>query len=207
MSVGSQNAEGGWRYLPGATDSDLSVTACQLVALRAARVAGIDVPDDTLRRGLGYVKRSYVDLPPARGAFYYQLVSTPPMRSRYSFALTAGGLAVLAEAGESSSKEARAAFEYLRSGTPPSDWAERRFDYYYAHHFAISAFRFATQESLAAWHRSVAQEFLEARGGRRVVDRSRLDRPTPPRWRRSSSRSRARPRNRREAGPSWSKAA
>ena len=42
--VDSQNDEGGWRYQPIRADADLSVTVCQLNALRAARKAGLDVP-------------------------------------------------------------------------------------------------------------------------------------------------------------------
>ena len=164
LIIGSQNAEGGWRYLPGAVDSDLSVTACQLTALRGARAAGIDVPEDTLRRGLDYVKSmyGYVILGGGGGGvFYYQRSTSPTLRSRHSFALTAGGLLALAEAGESSSSHAKAALEFLRTYRPPSDLARGRFDYYYAHHFAMKAFRFQGEKQLLEWHRFVAKEFLD----------------------------------------------
>eukprot|EP00456_Euglypha_rotunda_P023956 TRINITY_DN1973_c0_g1_i4.p1 TRINITY_DN1973_c0_g1~~TRINITY_DN1973_c0_g1_i4.p1 ORF type:complete len:258 (-),score=42.66 TRINITY_DN1973_c0_g1_i4:23-796(-) len=36
---------GGWRYLPQSTDSDLSVTGWQLLALRAAKDIGCDIPE------------------------------------------------------------------------------------------------------------------------------------------------------------------
>ncbi|KPL01728.1 MAG: hypothetical protein AMK75_04070, partial [Planctomycetes bacterium SM23_65] len=36
--------QGGWRYQPTSTDSDMSVTGWQLLALRAAKNAGGDVP-------------------------------------------------------------------------------------------------------------------------------------------------------------------
>src|SRR5205823_4279568 len=35
--LNSQNGEGGWRYQPVGRDADLSVTICQIMALRAAR--------------------------------------------------------------------------------------------------------------------------------------------------------------------------
>ena len=38
----AQNREGGWRYLPGAEDADMSVTVCQVMALRAA-AAGLAI--------------------------------------------------------------------------------------------------------------------------------------------------------------------
>ena len=40
LIVDSQNVEGGWRYQPVRRDADLSVTICQINALRAARTPG-----------------------------------------------------------------------------------------------------------------------------------------------------------------------
>src|SRR5947209_8042835 len=40
LIINSQNSEGGWRYRPIRADADLSVTICQIMALRAARNAG-----------------------------------------------------------------------------------------------------------------------------------------------------------------------
>ena len=37
--IDSQNPEGGWRYQPEPNDADVSVTVCQVMALRAARNA------------------------------------------------------------------------------------------------------------------------------------------------------------------------
>ena len=39
-----QNNEGGWRYHPQRRDADISVTICQIMALRAARNAGLPSP-------------------------------------------------------------------------------------------------------------------------------------------------------------------
>lgn len=50
--------QGGWRYSPGSRDSDLSVTGWQLLALRAAKNAGADVPQSAINDAVGYVKRS-----------------------------------------------------------------------------------------------------------------------------------------------------
>ena len=41
LIVRTQNAEGGWRYQPRREDADISVTICQVMALRAARNAGL----------------------------------------------------------------------------------------------------------------------------------------------------------------------
>ena len=44
LIVGTQNDDGGWRYNPVPFDADISVTICQIMALRSARNAGIKVP-------------------------------------------------------------------------------------------------------------------------------------------------------------------
>lgn len=48
---------GGWRYTLRSTDSDLSVTAWQLLALRAARNAGCDVPAESIDLAVAYVRQ------------------------------------------------------------------------------------------------------------------------------------------------------
>ena len=58
LIIDSQNLEGGWRYQPVRHDADLSVTICQINALRAARNAGLFVPKETVAACIRYVKRS-----------------------------------------------------------------------------------------------------------------------------------------------------
>ncbi len=55
-----QHQAGGWRYQPNSGDSDLSVTGWQLLALRAARNIGCDVPAENIDRAVAYVKRCSV---------------------------------------------------------------------------------------------------------------------------------------------------
>ncbi|MAT16338.1 MAG: prenyltransferase [Planctomyces sp.] len=66
--------EGGWRYHPTSRDSDLSVTGWQLLALRAARNAGCNVPSENIDRAIEYVKRCATVNEPG---FAYQPGSTP----------------------------------------------------------------------------------------------------------------------------------
>lgn len=49
--------DGGWRYQPNSSDSDLSVTAWQLLALRAAKDIGCDIPSRNIDRAIAYIKR------------------------------------------------------------------------------------------------------------------------------------------------------
>lgn len=55
LTVRSQNKAGGWRYLPTSLDSDVSVTSCQIVGLRAAADAGIPVDAGVFDRAGKYV--------------------------------------------------------------------------------------------------------------------------------------------------------
>jgi hypothetical protein len=56
LIVNCQNEEGGWRYQPRVADADLSVTVLQVVALRAAKNSGLDVPQATIDRVVRYVR-------------------------------------------------------------------------------------------------------------------------------------------------------
>lgn len=53
---GIQHA-GGWRYQSRSNDSDLSVTGWQLLALRAAKNIGCDVPKSSIDAAVAYVRR------------------------------------------------------------------------------------------------------------------------------------------------------
>ena len=52
----SQSELGGWRYDPVPGGADVSITAMQVIALAAARQAGIFVPDSTIDRAVRYVE-------------------------------------------------------------------------------------------------------------------------------------------------------
>ncbi|MFC5051488.1 prenyltransferase/squalene oxidase repeat-containing protein [Rubritalea spongiae] len=55
LSAQKRNPKGAWRYSPDSKDADTTVTGCQIVALLAARNAGIPVPDSAIERALKYM--------------------------------------------------------------------------------------------------------------------------------------------------------
>jgi prenyltransferase beta subunit len=59
---------GGWRYTVNGYDTDISVTGWQVMALRAAKNLGCDVPPEAIDRAIEYVKRCQ---DPASGGFRY----------------------------------------------------------------------------------------------------------------------------------------
>lgn len=60
---------GGWRYRVVGTDADLSVTGWQVLALRAAKNAGCDVPAERIRLAVDYCRRCF---DPSTSGFRYQ---------------------------------------------------------------------------------------------------------------------------------------
>ena len=96
LTVETQNNQGAWRYRPYAPDSDMSIAVCQLMALRAARNVGIQVPRNTIARAYTYIRNSAYTSGARRGAFKYQIDQAQP---RVSFSLAAAGLASLIHAG------------------------------------------------------------------------------------------------------------
>ena len=57
----SASKEGGWRYLPEPHDADVSVTACVLNALLAARAAGVPVDAKVIAAATAYVNSCQTD--------------------------------------------------------------------------------------------------------------------------------------------------
>ncbi|MBI4577031.1 MAG: prenyltransferase [Planctomycetes bacterium] len=145
MIVVAQNEQGGWRYLPTAKDSDISITVCQVQALRAARNAGVYVPAASIEAAIRYVKASFIDTeydPTRKNGFWYQVFENMDYRpSRTSFALTGAGVTALYGAGEYDSREIRGGLQFLdnpRNHPHPSEM-HRTFDYYYGHYYASQA--------------------------------------------------------------------
>lgn len=163
--VQSQNAQGGWRYLPGAKDSDMSITVTCVMALRGARNVGIFVPKDTIDGAIQYVKKSYIPAtasPSMRGGYWYQIFDQPFRLSRTSFALTAAGVTALYGAGEYDAPEVREGLRFLSSPRwRPHAWRmHQSFDYFYAHYYAIQAFYQAGGEYWARWYPDIRDEIV-----------------------------------------------
>lgn len=59
QTLGNSKYDGGWHYYPKNTTADLSVSAWQVLALRAAQNCGLAVPKKTLDKALKYVRSVY----------------------------------------------------------------------------------------------------------------------------------------------------
>ena len=106
LIVKCQNRLGGWRYSVNSTDADTTVSGAQMMGLRAAANAGIEVPITAVRRGVAYYKSCFCP----GGGFGYTGPSGPsPARSGI-------GLLILSLSGAYRSPEAKATAELLLHG-------------------------------------------------------------------------------------------
>ena len=105
LILSSQNDQGGWRYEPRPADADISVTVMQLVALRAAKDAGIRVPQRSFEAAISYVKSCAMP----SGGFLYQ-----PGVGSVGYARTAAGVCSLLACGDFQSAEVLAGLAYLQ---------------------------------------------------------------------------------------------
>jgi squalene cyclase len=130
LIVSCQNLEGGWRYTPAPLDADISVTICQVMALRAARNAGISVPASTIDKAVEYVKKSQEP----DGGFSYMLQSRGS-----AFPRSAAGVACLFYMGKHQTAEVNNGVKYLMRQLPGQGENRNDYHYYYGNYYATQA--------------------------------------------------------------------
>jgi len=151
LIVATQNHEGGWRYEPRPVEADLSVTISQVMALRAARNAGVYVPNDTIEKCIDYVKRCQN----ADGGFMYMLTGGP---SR--FPRSAAGLVALYSAGIYEGDEITRGLEYLMKHLPSENDPNRDTHYLYGHYYAVQAMWHAGGEHWEKWYPAIRDTLI-----------------------------------------------
>ena len=111
----SEANRGGWRYEPSSSDSDISVSVWQLMALRAANNSGITVPKEAIDNAIAYIKRSYRaerdsngKLKTLEAAFSYE-----PYGGRQTFSTTSAGLLSLQVCGQYDAPEVLGSSNWL----------------------------------------------------------------------------------------------
>jgi hypothetical protein len=130
----SAEHDGGWRYQPTSGDSDLSVTAWQLLALRAARDIGCDVPAENIDRAIAYIRRLHVK---HDGGFGYMVGHGS------SVTRSGTGIVALEVCGEHRTKETLSAASLILSR--PLTKGEQYF-YYGAYYCTVGMFKVGGDE-------------------------------------------------------------
>ncbi len=154
LIVRTQNDHGGWRYQPVKSSADISVTICQVMALRAARNAGIAVPKSTIDLAIDYIRRSQNP----DGGFRYMLST-----GASGFARSAAGVAALYYAGLYEDEAIRRGLQYMLLSIPGK--ADRSMPhYFYGQYYAVQAMYMAGGEYWRSWWPAIRDELLTRQG-------------------------------------------
>lgn len=153
LILNSQNKLGGWRYQPTSQDADISVTVSTLQALRAARNAGIFVPQNTINKALEYIRK----LETERGCFKYQIYG-----ECRSFALTACGLISLMSIGVYHDKSIDAGIVSLMNTIPRDPSQFFNFHYFYGHYYTAQVMYILGGKYWNDYYKKVVEQILPA---------------------------------------------
>ncbi len=148
----TQNKEGGWRYQPVPYDADISVTICEIMALRAARDAGIKVEKDVIDKSLGYIKRCQC----GDGGFSY----VAGQGSGSGFARSAAGVAALYYGGVFEGNDLKRGLDYLIQFVPGKGASDSEGHYFYGHYYACQAMFLAGGDYWAKWYPGIRDQLV-----------------------------------------------
>jgi len=164
----TQNEDGGWRYNPVPYDADASVTICQIMALRSARNAGIEVSSEVIDRAVEYVRLCQN----SDGGFKYQLGS-----GNSAWPRTAAGIASLYYAGIYEDDAIDKGLEYLEKTALPGKASATRSHYFYGQYYAVQAMYLAGGEHWAMWWPAIRSELLSLQMGDGAWDDRSVGKP------------------------------
>ncbi|MGA2442438.1 MAG: prenyltransferase/squalene oxidase repeat-containing protein [Tepidisphaeraceae bacterium] len=153
-----QNPEGGWRYQPQPIDADISVTICQIMALRSARDAGIKTNAEVMEKALAYVKRCQNP----DGGFSYQATG-----GESGFARTAAGTASLYYAGKFQDDAVTRGLDFLARFIPGRDQLDEQGHFFYGQYYAVQAMFLGGGKYWADWYPAI-RELLVSRQNKAV---------------------------------------
>jgi hypothetical protein len=129
----------------------ISVTICQINALRAARNAGIFVPKETVDACIKYVKQSQNP----DGGFRYML-----QNGVSAFPRSAAGIVALYSAAEYDGKEIDAGIAYLKQYMPEIKFGQRYSHYFYGHYYAAQAMWIRGGDDWNTWYPAIRDELV-----------------------------------------------
>lgn len=157
VTVKAQNRKGGWRYEPRATEQDdVSVTVAQLMALRAAKNAGIYVDKAVVDKCVEYIKGCQL---PDGGFMYIKGQSG----SGSLFPRSAAAVVGLYSAGVYDDPVVEKGLRYLMRYLPRGNrggFDIRQEHYFYGQYYAALAMWTAGGNYWAEWYPAIRNELL-----------------------------------------------
>ena len=136
IAAQARNPTGGWRYSPDSTDGDTTVSGAQMVAMFAARNAGLAVPEEAIQKGLKY----FTSCKTPEGGYGYTGASGP------NAARCAIGVLVLALAKQKDTAEFKGAWQYLQQTGGDSHYQQ-----YYLY-YAAQAYFHSSPDAWRKWN-------------------------------------------------------
>jgi hypothetical protein len=155
----TQNNEGGWRYQPAPLDADISVTICQVMALRSAREAGIHVDSGVIRRAIDYVLKCQNP----DGGFSYQAGGGGFGGS--GFARSAAGCCALYYSGKFDGDFLKRGLDYVKNSGGPGAGRGDGQHYFYGYYYATQAMFLAGGDYWASFYPNIRDELLGRQNG------------------------------------------
>jgi hypothetical protein len=167
LIIKSQNREGGWRYKPDSSEADISVTICQIMALRSARNAGVFVPRETVDNCTSYVKGCQ----DRREGWFRYMKRGGGGGGPQGFARTAAGVCALNAAGIYKGPEIKEGLDFLMRNKPNGGFVRPDMHYFYGHYYAVQAMWTAGGTYWQDWYPAIRDELL----ARQTFDGSWVD--------------------------------
>lgn len=150
----TQNEEGGWRYNPVPFDADVSVTICQVMALRSARNAGLEIPKQTIDRAVDYVRRCQNP----DGGFRYMSDPGTSLWPR-----SGAGVATLYYAGIYQDQALDKGVGYLLRNALPTSPTRQDVHFFYGVYYVGQAMYLSGGDAWARWWPATREELLRRR--------------------------------------------
>jgi hypothetical protein len=147
----TQNDEGGWRYNPLPNDADVSVTISQIMALRSARNAGLEVNKAVIDKAVGYVR----DCQNADGGFRYMRDAGVSAWPR-----SAAGVASLYYAGIYDDPAVERGVSYLVRTAMPDSPLRTEAHYWYGMYYTAQSMYLAGNPYWKNWWRPARAELV-----------------------------------------------
>lgn len=143
LIVDTQDSNGGWWYYPnrdsGANGADISVTICEVMALRAAMGSGLHIPVSTVNRAVDLVRGAAQP----SGSFAYRVVGGRASDSKHmDYPRSAAGVCMLYLLGQYRAPELKRGLKYVDrqlSNNVLSQASIPAHFYYYAAYYSVIA--------------------------------------------------------------------
>lgn len=159
FTVDARNKEGGWRYEARPPIADVSVTVAQMMALRAAKNAGVFVRKNVIDDGVAYLRACQL---PDGGFSYLK------GQGFSAFARSAAAIVGLYSAGIYSGRDIERGLRYVQQFLPVRQFHQQipQQHYFYGHYYAALAMWTAGGEYWSKWFPAIRDDLLSrARGG------------------------------------------